>query len=229
MALFRVSNLPTVWSNVLAAALLCGAPFSPIALISLMFSLSLFYCGGMALNDVCDSEVDRQQRASRPIPAGSISRRDAFLAAVLLFSAAFALLLTLPHYAAGVCAGVVLVACILLYDLFHKANPLSVLVMAACRSMVYVVSGFALAGAVNHALLGIGGLQFVYIVIISLTARYENTRTDAFPFPLIPIMLAGICLLDGIYLAVTLSWFWLLAGIGWTALTMLGQRYVRGD
>jgi 4-hydroxybenzoate polyprenyltransferase len=66
-------------------------------------------------------------------------------------------------------------------------------------------------------------------VLISLTARYENTRTDAFPFPLIPIMLAGICLLDGIYLAVTLSWFWLFAGSGWTALTMLGQRYVRGD
>ena len=45
--LCRASNLPTVWTNVLAAALLSGADAGPGTIGLLALSLSAFYCGGM--------------------------------------------------------------------------------------------------------------------------------------------------------------------------------------
>jgi 4-hydroxybenzoate polyprenyltransferase len=229
MTLFRVSNLPTIWSNVLTALLLCNAPFSWTGMITLVLSLSLFYCGGMVFNDICDAEIDSLQRPSRPIPSGKISRREASKVAALLFISACALLLTTPHPVAAALSGMLLLACILLYDLFHKGNPLSVLLMAACRFMVYAVAGYAVTGSITCVLLTIGLIQFSYIILVSLTARYENKRPKPFPIPVIPLMLAGICIIDSIFLSFSLSIFWLSAGICGAVITLCGQRYVRGD
>src|SRR5262245_63491269 len=35
---------------------------------------SLFYSGGMALNDAFDAEIDARERPERPIPSGRVSR-----------------------------------------------------------------------------------------------------------------------------------------------------------
>lgn len=226
--LCRISNLPTIWSNVLAAVIMSGEPFSWLAFTALALSLSLFYSAGMALNDICDAGIDRIQRPVRPIPSGRITPLAAYLLTGSLFVAAFMLLLAFPHRSA-VFAGFVLLLLIVLYDRYHKGHPASVLLMAACRAMVYVVSAYALAGMVSGAVLTVAMIQFGYIVCISVTARYENHRSTPFPFPVIPLMLAGICLVDGIFLAVVMSPIWLAAGACGMLLTLFGQRFVRGD
>lgn len=226
--LCRISNLPTIWSNVLAAVILSGEPFSWSAFTALALSLSLFYSAGMALNDICDAGIDRIQRPVRPIPSGRITLRAAYLLTGGLLVAAFMLLLTFPHKSA-VAGGFVLLLLIILYDRYHKGHPASVLLMAACRAMVYVVSAYALAGMVSGIVLTAAMIQFGYIVCISVTARYENRRPTPFPFPVIPLMLAGICLVDGIFLAVVMSPIWLAAGACGMLLTLFGQRFVRGD
>ncbi|MEX0886669.1 MAG: hypothetical protein WD009_09545, partial [Phycisphaeraceae bacterium] len=85
MELARVSNLPTVWSNVLMGMVLgflagaaSGQVFVPpverwqLAVLvmneslGLLVAMSLLYVGGMMLNDVVDVEVDRRRR---PAPA----------------------------------------------------------------------------------------------------------------------------------------------------------------
>ena len=72
LALGRVSNLPTVWSNCLAGWWLGGGGnFGKLPL--LLFGVSALYTGGMFLNDAFDAEFDRQRRAERPIPSGAIS------------------------------------------------------------------------------------------------------------------------------------------------------------
>ncbi len=226
--LCRVSNLPTVWSNVLAAVILSGEPFSLGAFFTLALSLSLFYSAGMALNDICDAGIDKVQRPTRPIPSGKITPVAAYLLTGGLFVTAFLLLLTFPHIS-SVVAGVVLLVLIILYDAYHKGNPSSVLLMAACRAMVYVVSACAIVGMVSCTVLTVAMIQFGYIVCISVTARYENRRSTPFPFQVIPLMLAGICLVDGIFLAVVMSPYWLSVGACGMLLTLFGQRFVRGD
>jgi hypothetical protein len=95
LILSRASNLPTVWSNCLAAWWLGGAGTIQV-LPTLLIGASLLYIGGMFLNDVVDASFDRQHRRERPIPSGQISERLArrisigllFAGAVLMMASA---------------------------------------------------------------------------------------------------------------------------------------------
>ena len=58
LSLCRVSNLPTVWMNVLAAALLTGVALEFAEILLLAFASSAFYTFGMCLNDLFDRESD---------------------------------------------------------------------------------------------------------------------------------------------------------------------------
>jgi 4-hydroxybenzoate polyprenyltransferase len=69
----RVSNLPTVWTNVLAGAFLSGHAADVTTLLWVMLAITLFYTGGMYLNDAFDADIDARERPNRPIPSGQIS------------------------------------------------------------------------------------------------------------------------------------------------------------
>jgi 4-hydroxybenzoate polyprenyltransferase len=226
--LCRISNLPTVWTNVLLAYLLASGELSLVPYMTLAIAISAFYMAGMSLNDVCDAAYDSLHRPSRPIPAGRISRRDALLLTITLFATGVALLPFLP-YRSGLAAGVALVLTIVVYDLHHKGNPFSVFIMAACRFLIFAVVSLAVSGRLVPLVLAAGMIQFLYVVSISVVARHEGDRSHPFPFPVIPAMLAGISLLDGVLLAVLISIPWLLAGAAGALATWSGQRYVRGD
>ncbi len=226
--LCRISNLPTVWTNVMCAYMLGAGQFSWQGYLIPALSLSFFYVAGMCLNDICDAAHDRVSRPSRPIPSGSVSPLGARLLTITLFAAGAALLLSTPHRE-GFYAAILLITVIIWYDISHKNNPFSVLLMASCRFLVFVVTSLAVTGTLTSILLIAAGIQFFYVVCISLVARYENSRSTPFTIPVIPMMLAGISLLDGIILTVAVAPLWLLAGLGGAILTQAGQKYVRGD
>ncbi len=228
LTICRVSNLPTVWMNVLTAALLCGAPLRPGVVLLLAVSLSAFYCGGMALNDVFDRDWDAEHQPFRPIPARRISLAAARGLTALLFAIAFSLLAMAPQPTA-IAPGLVLLALIFGYDRFHKQFAGAVFIMAGTRAMVFVVTAWAVGGTLSPLLAVAAGSQFLYTVLVTAVARHENTRGVPYSFPLIPRMIAGMSLLDGTLLAIFLHPAWLLAGGAAAGMTHLGQRYVRGD
>ncbi len=78
LGLGRVSNLPTVWTNTLAGAVLAGAAGFGAEFAVMLVAFSLFYTGGMFLNDAFDAQFDAAQRPERPIPSGEVSRREVF-------------------------------------------------------------------------------------------------------------------------------------------------------
>jgi 4-hydroxybenzoate polyprenyltransferase len=226
--LCRVSNLPTVWMNVLAAIVLSSADFSLADFLLLTVALSGLYCGGMGLNDLFDREFDEVHQPYRPIPAGRISVAVARTITTACFVLGLGLLLAAPQPSA-ILPGAGLLALIFLYDWLHKRHPASVVLMAGCRTMVFVVVGWALTGRAEPWVVLGGGLQFAYTLLVTVVARYEGQRSGGFGFPLIPRMIASMALLDGIVLAVAVDPKWLLAGLAGAALTHLGQQYVRGD
>ena len=228
LQLCRVSNLPTVWTNVLAGCLLSGGRITAGLYLLLAVSLSGFYLAGMVLNDLCDTEHDRLFRPSRPIPSGRVSERAALVLTAVLFAAGFGSLVIAPHLS-GIAVALLLLVVIVLYDRHHKQNPLSVLLMATCRFLVYAVAAFAVSGQLASAVIVAASVQFAYIVGLSLVARYENSREAPFSFPVMPLLLAGISVLDGIVMALFVGPVWFLAGMGGVLLTLAGQRYVRGD
>jgi 4-hydroxybenzoate polyprenyltransferase len=232
LALCRVSNLPTIWMNVLTAVLLTahttGQPMAPGIVILLALALSAFYCGGMGLNDLCDRHWDAEHQPFRPIPAGRVSVALAWSVTATLFAAGFALLLLAPNLRA-LPAGLVLLGVIAAYDRFHKQHPATVLLMAAARLLVFIVCAEAIAGRVSNEVWIAGTLQFGYTMLITVVARHEHTRSKRYPFPVIPRMIAGMAVLDGLVLSVLISPIWLIPGLIAALLTHVGQRFVRGD
>ena len=58
LVLSRISNLPTVWTNVLAGMCLSSAIVSTDVFFRVGLAISLFYMGGMFLNDAFDAPFD---------------------------------------------------------------------------------------------------------------------------------------------------------------------------
>ena len=228
LELCRISNLPTVWTNVLAACILGEGSFVWNNFLLLSLSFSCFYAAGMCLNDLWDAEADRTHRPARPIPSGRISTRGAAILTALLFASALALL-SLAPYGRALPAGVLLMAVIIAYDRFHKRHPLSVLLMAASRLLIFIVTPLAVTGTVGPGPAAAGGVQSMYVLVISLTARHEQYRREPYAIPVISLMISCISLLDGMILALAEAPGWLGAGVVGVVLTMAGQQFVRGD
>lgn len=172
LVLGRVSNLPTVWTNALAGAVLSGgwATFDSAEMGALLLALTLFYIGGMYLNDAFDAEIDAQERSVRPIPAGLITRG-------LVFTLGFGLLLSgaligfTLGWKAGQ-AGLGLAGAIFLYDWVHKRTGLSPVIMGACRFLTYVMAALAAGGLNGAVLIGAFGL-FAHTVGLTYAAKQE--------------------------------------------------------
>jgi UbiA prenyltransferase family protein len=180
LQLGRVSNLPTVWSNVLAAIVLSGAPLRLSVFVGLALALSCFYVGGMYLNDAFDREIDARERPDRPLPSGRATPREVFVVGFGLLALGLAAVALVPRLGPApvsvrptLAAGAGLAALILAYDLHHKANPLGPLVMALCRGGVYVTAALAVGGLTRAVLQGAAVLM-AYLIGLSILAREER-------------------------------------------------------
>jgi UbiA prenyltransferase family len=191
LRLGRVSNLPTVWSNVIAAlALAGGAPLRVV--IASGAAMSLLYIGGMYLNDAFDREIDARERCSRPIPSGEASANAVFGAGFSALAAGVPLLASQSARAGLV--GVLLAGAIVLYDWHHKGNPLSPLLMGLCRALVYVGAAATLVKPFwVPVLLGAAAL-LLYVTGLTLAAKQERLDrvSNLWPFLLVaaPLILA---------------------------------------
>ena len=223
LRLGRVSNLPTVWTNALAGAVLAGgAPAGTVALAAL--SLSLLYVGGMWLNDAFDAEIDARERAARPIPRGEIGRNTVFAVGFALLAAGVAL--ALPIGAGAV--ALALAGAVVLYDWSHKRTVLGPVIMGATRLLAYLLGAVAAGGVTGAALLGAVGLM-AYVVGLTYAAKQEAyDRLDrAWPLAVlaVPLVLAAAAALgSGLALALWLA----LAALVAVALRWLFRR-ARGD
>jgi 4-hydroxybenzoate polyprenyltransferase len=141
LILGRISNLPTVWSNLLAASIVVFKWNDVPATLLQCCGGSCLYIGGMYLNDWCDAAFDAQYCPDRPIPAGKISRRVAGKLAIGWFLFGLTIFSLMGVTAFG--AACVLVAFIVLYDFHHKNITWAPLVMGACRYLLYFVAALS--------------------------------------------------------------------------------------
>lgn len=283
LKLGRVSNLPTVWTNGLTGLVLGGGVLLDPRTLPLLVALSLFYVGGMYLNDAFDVEIDRKQRPDRPIPSGLIDQRTVLNAGIAMFVVGLCILLWAGFVAEDgtggwpSVAGLVLVSAITVYDWHHKGNPFGPYLMGLCRMMVYVTAALCFLVPPPAWLLLAAVVLFSYLIGLTAIARHEATSdgvgewplllmappliygaifavsslTAAFAFVVlllvvalavwmvkrrlpgdigvaVSVMIAGICVLDAIFLAsageAVLAW-WALAAF---VLTLVLQRFIPG-
>ena len=183
----RISNLPTIWSNCLAAWVLAGAGFSrsesmafrelysvigKLANVPLvwLFALaaSLLYVGGTTLNDLFDADYDRQHRPNRPIPSGIIRVPLGWgigIGSLVVGCGIFVYM----GFSCGdiplIVLSLALVGVIVLYNWLHKKSVWAAVPMAGCRLLLYIIVGLV---AVNVS----------YIFVLEAKKFSEMTVSD---------------------------------------------------
>lgn len=193
LRLGRISNLPTVWTNALAGSVLAtGGAIEWYPLLIVALSLSLFYEGGMWLNDAFDAEIDANERANRPIPMGEITRNTVFIGGFVMLAAGIGLAFTLGPAAGAM--GCALAVSILLYDWLHKRTVFSPVIMGATRFLSYGLAAVAVGVFAGAALWGALGL-FAWIIGLTYAAKQEAYDRIGSAWPLVtlalPIAYAG--------------------------------------
>ena len=231
LELGRVSNLPTVWTNTIAGVALAGASPADARVPGLLLALSLCYVAGMFLNDAFDHEFDARHRRERPIPSGRASAGAVFGAGFGMLAAGVLLLAWTGFGVAGgtgaqpLLAGLALGAAIIVYDLHHKQNAWSPVIMGLCRMLVYVAAACAVVAEPPGRVFGVGLLLLSYLVGLTYVARQEHRGRVASLWPLLflvlPLLWAAPATADSALVAV----LWLLL-LGWIvyALSFLRRR-----
>jgi hypothetical protein len=219
LRLGRVSNLPTVWSNVLAALALAGGLYPEPRLLALGAAFSVFYVGGMYLNDAFDHRIDAVERPTRPIPSGQVSATTVFVlgfAGLALGTVLTALVARETGASVTRAAGssAVLSACIVFYDVYHKKNPLSPLVMGACRVMIYVAVAYSVSEHLSWPLVLGAASLWSHLIGLTYAAKQEALNRLTRVWPLAFLALPAVY---GVYLASEqpLVWPFLALFVGW--------------
>jgi 4-hydroxybenzoate polyprenyltransferase len=219
LVLGRVSNLPTLFSNVLAGVALSGAPTNGVG--SAMAALAMFYVGGMYLNDAFDADADACERPTRPIPRGDASRGAVFGMGFLLL--ALGVCIVAAHGPIAGLVGATLAACIVLYDAVHKRASLAAVIMGLCRLLCYVTAASIAGGSLDAPLLLLGAVGlFCHVVGVTYAARKEAYgRLDA-AWPLAALGFP-LCIALGVARGDILA---LAPWVALTAAVVLGLRWL---
>jgi UbiA prenyltransferase family len=206
LELGRVSNLPTVFSNVLCGAALTGEPLRPLPLAIALLAGSLFYVGGMFLNDAFDHGFDAKARPERPIPSGQVSAAQVHAFGFGMMSIGLVLLAWIGYSFEPltqwrpVLAGLALAAAIVFYNWHHKNNPLSPFVMGLCRMLVYVTAALAVTFVVSGPVWLAAVVLLCYLIGLTFAAKKEHLGTLENFWPL---LFLGVPLIYGLWLGRT--------------------------
>jgi 4-hydroxybenzoate polyprenyltransferase len=225
LKLGRVSNLPTVWTNAIAGAVLAGQPSASVILIAGL-ALTAFYTGGMWLNDAFDAGIDAKERKNRPIPMGEIGVGTVFAVGFALMGLGIVLAFSLGQ-GAGL-AGIALTVAVILYDWLHKRTVFSPVIMGATRFFCYILPAAALGAVTGSVILGALGL-LAYIVGLTYAAKQEayDRLDNAWPLAVLALPLLYAVAQTPASMAALLIWLGLLAVVA-AALRLLFRRN-KGD
>jgi 4-hydroxybenzoate polyprenyltransferase len=211
LQLFRAPNVFTAIADVAMGFVFVAGSLQPVGgFVCLAIASCLLYTAGMILNDVYDFDVDMQERTSRPLPSGRISRRQArllgygMLVGGVFLASCVSLIETIPAsvpWRSGVVA-LLLAASVVTYDKILKKTPLGPFAMGACRFFnVLLGMSFAASGNLtplnfdmNHLIVA-GGIG-VYIVGVTWFARTEAKESNRLLLTFgVGLMSAGVMML----------------------------------
>ena len=169
----RVSNLPTVWSNLLAGIIFAEAETNFLVISAVLAGGSFIYVGGMYLNDYCDAAFDAEHCPERPIPAGKISRKVAGGFALVWFLLGFVCLAALGWPVALL--ALTLIAAVIAYDFHHKGVAWAPALMGFCRFLLYPLAALALPERVDWTVVCSDAAALgLYVSGITYLARGES-------------------------------------------------------
>lgn len=180
LRLMRPANIVTAVADILAGIAIAGtlylSQFDVAAIILLCLATAFLYGGGVVMNDVFDSELDKVERPERPIPSGLIKKSSAtiFGVSLLVIGVACAAASNLQHqFPASVIIAALIAIGAVVYDKWMKHHsffgPLN---MGVCRGLNLLLGMSIYVPAVTlYWFLSI--VPVVYIFAITMISRGE--------------------------------------------------------
>lgn len=227
LQLGRVSNLPTVWTNVLAGTALAAGTVQGWRTGMVLLAMSLLYVGGMYLNDYFDRDIDARERPRRPIPAGDVSAVTVRAFGFGMLGLGVVLIAAMGVTAAATSAALALA--IVLYDAFHKANPVAPVIMGLCRALVYCAAAAVVTASVPTTVFVAALALLAYVAGLTYAARQESLDRIGNLWPLCllvaPMLLALPALREGPVAAFA---YFTLIGCAAYAIYLLAARPMPG-
>lgn len=231
LATSRIANVPSVVSNVwlgVAVAALSGGwssfenPWAAAARLAL--AGGLIYVAGNFLNDWMDRAWDARHRPERALPRG-LFPPSLYLGVATGCSLCGLILAAATSLAAGAVA-LGIVGAVVVYTIWHKRSPFSVIAMGLCRALLPVMGavGYSAAseielqlptGQIFEILTGAGGLGFTAICALALFCHIAglslSARSESLTSP--PAGVSGLAkIMFGMALAAAGSIGWLQSG-----------------
>lgn len=177
LILGRVSNLPTVWTNVLAAWFVAGGVWD-WRILWVALGGSLLYVGGMTMNDAFDADWDKKFGKDRPIPAGKISRRSANFIGWIEMLGGVVVFVWAARIGHGAPWLLGLVAAIVAYNILHKRFSGAMWIMGLCRALLFITAASCATGLAtpDRPFVWFWAVAlFTYVVGLTYAAQGENT------------------------------------------------------
>lgn len=140
--LSRPVNLLIAFVSVWAAAVIAGDLFISYRILAASFSGALITAYGNAVNDLFDSETDRINKPFRPLPSGALTRKEAWVAA-MIFSVAGILLSFYVDYLAIAVAFAAVVLLTLYTPIFKGYLFAGNIAVALVSSLAFIYGGIA--------------------------------------------------------------------------------------
>ncbi len=135
----------------------------------------LFTAGGMVLNDVTDVEIDRVNKAYRPLPSEMVSRSAAIVWTVVLLGMGVAVLIPLPPVCRWIAFGSL--GAIIIYDLWGSRQPLiGNLIVAVVTGLAFLLGGLAIGHGLWGAIPGV--LTTFFILGREIIKDLEDMEAD---------------------------------------------------
>ncbi len=192
LVLARISNLPTVWTNVLVAWAINETASQSIKMmpeftglgffeweifVFLIIGASLIYAGGCTLNDAFDQRFDEVHNPARPLPNGSITPKTVWIIGFLEMIVGAIILVGLAGCEKNWV--IALLVLVIFYDYIHKKWIGGIVVMGGCRLFLWLVAASAGGNTDLSPQTWLwGGTLSFYIIGISLFARGESKKEE---------------------------------------------------
>jgi len=252
LSLTRIANLPTVWSNLFVGTA-CGfvasvyhgsaepIPTGGALLVQLAYhnawlfgAATLFYLGGMSLNDITDRRFDRLERPDRPLVRGDVSIGSARLFAALCMLGGLAT--TVPYGPRAVTVALLLVGAIAAYNLTHKHFAGAVLFMGLCRALLYPLGAASFHNRFDPNLvwwtsIPVACLVGGYVMALTFIARRESAASLGKRRWLSLAMIPLVLLAGGLVWPSGWHWLWasiaaagVIGWLSWCAWQVLAPR-----
>lgn len=239
LELARVSNLPTVFTNVLTGCAIglnepigihisvfpSANAFPWVVAVTTFAAIAMHYTAGMILNDVQDVRIDAIERPTRPIPSGRVNRTTATLVAMMLFLIGLAVLWFQSPLA--MLAGQLLVVFIIAYDMLHTKSSGTVMLLGLCRAMVYIIAALVINQSPPLVpLLAFSAALAAYVIVLSLIARSEATKPSR--RRIVIRLLQGISMVDAVFLLLLGQTLAAVVAVAAYLLTMFLHKRIAG-